>query len=179
MNGLFSIGDTAPDFSFETLWNGNNSFYNMLEQSKVFLLFLRYIGCPLCRIKIDELIRDLDQFEAHGVRPVAVLQSAPEVMRDQKEQKEIPLTVVCDPKAEIFEQYGVKVGSIFRYLTPSVIRKGLASNKLGYGHGKYEGREKQLPAVFLVDTDRIIRYAYYGKNVGDVPENSTLLKIIS
>ena len=108
---------------------------------------------------------------------MVVLQSTPEVIRGQTEQKEMPLTIVCDSAAEIFEQYGVKVGSIFRYLTPSVIRKGLASKKLGYKHGKYEGREKQLPAVFLVDTDRIIRYVYYGKNVGDVPANSTLLTL--
>ncbi|MBW1849259.1 MAG: hypothetical protein JRJ27_19510, partial [Deltaproteobacteria bacterium] len=66
-------------------------------------------------------------------------------------------------------------GSIFRYISPGIIKKALRAKKEGFKHGKSEGKELQLPAVFLVDTNKAVKYAYYGKNIGDIPDNQSLL----
>ena len=36
----------------------------------------------------------------------------------------------------------------------------------------------QLPAVFIIGTDKRVTYAYYGRNVADVPETKKLLEAI-
>jgi hypothetical protein len=41
-------------------------------------------------------------------------------------------------------------------------------------HGKFEGRETQLPAVFVIATDKVIAYTYYGKHISDIPSLWTI-----
>ena len=44
----------------------------------------------------------------------------------------------------------------------------------GFSHGKFEGKETQLPAAFVVNSMKIITYAYYGKHISDLPSPATL-----
>jgi len=44
-----------------------------------------------------------------------------------------------------------------------------------FGHGRFEGKETQLPAAFTVTADKVIHYAYYGKNIGDIPPLSAII----
>ena len=55
------------------------------------------------------------------------------------------------------------------------IRKMQAAKKAGLEHGKYEGNELQLPAVFLLDSAMNVVYAHRGKSAGDMPEIADLL----
>jgi peroxiredoxin Q/BCP len=34
----------------------------------------------------------------------------------------------------------------------------------------------RMPAQFLIDRQGIVRYAHYGRGMGDIPENSEILK---
>ncbi len=166
---------TAPDFTFDSPWKKSLQFHDYLKDSKAIIIFLRYIGCPLCQLKISEIKRDWQKFEKKGVQILVALQSTPENIKELIEEKDMPFTIICDPKERIFELYHVAPGSVFRYVTPGVIKKALKARKEGFKHGANEGKELQLPAVFIVGTDKKINYAYYGKNVGDVPDNDTLL----
>jgi hypothetical protein len=56
-----------------------------------------------------------------------------------------------------------------------VIMKAMKASRGGFRHGKKEGKEMQLPAVFIVNGAGKIDYAYYGKNIGDVPDNDVIL----
>ena len=48
----------------------------------------------------------------------------------------------------------------------------------GYKHGAYEGNELQLPASFVVDRERRISYAHYGKSAGDTPDVRSLAELL-
>ena len=54
------------------------------------------------------------------------------------------------------------------------IAKATAS---GYKHGAYEGNDR-LPACFVVDKERKILYAHYGKSAGDTPDARTLANLL-
>ena len=153
MKDRIKIGMTSPDFTFDSPWEKSLKFYDFLKKDKVLLIFLRYIGCPLCQLKISEIIRNLDQFKKAGVKVFVALQSDPSTIRDTAEKKDMPVTIVCDPDEKIFRLFKVHPGSIFRYITPGVIAKAIRAKKQGFAHGKNEGRELQLPAVFLIGKD--------------------------
>jgi len=173
-----TTGTTAPDFRFDTPWKESLTFYDFLKDKKALLMFLRYMGCPLCQMKLSEMIRDKDAFKDAGVNIFLVLQSQPEVIRESADEKDIPIPLICDPNMNIFNMYRVYPGTLFGYMTPGVIKKAIQAKKEGFRHGKNEGKEFQLPAVFLIDTDKRITYAYYGKNVSDIPDNPSLLSTI-
>lgn len=184
MGNKITAGSKAPDFTFDSPWKKSLKFHDFLKKGNTALIFLRYMGCPICQMKIAELRRDWDEFRKRNLGVLVVLQSEAENMISVKgseetlKEKDIPFTIVLDPKEEIFRLYGVKPGSIFRYATPATIKKAMQSKKLGFKHGVSEGKELQLPALFIVDDKKIVRYTYYGKNVSDVPENAALFDII-
>lgn len=176
-------GVKAPDFEFNSPWKKSLKFYDFLGKEKTILMFLRYMGCPICQMKISEIRVNWDEFKKRKLNVLVVLQSEAENVISVKgtekalNEKDLPFTVVLDPTEEIFKLYGVLPGSISRYITPGTIKKAMQSKKLGFKHGVSEGKELQLPAVFIVDGKKKIRYAYYGKSVSDVPGNNELFDI--
>lgn len=175
MKETIAAGMKAPDHTFNTPWKKDIRLSDVAKDKRTYLIFLRYMGCPLCQMKISRLKKDWERFKKAGLNVVVVLQSEPENITALVDQKEIPFHIACDPDETFFHLYGVMPGSIFRYATPSVIKKAMQAKKLGFSHGKSEGKEMQLPAVFLIGKDMKVEYAYYGGNVGDVPENDEIL----
>ncbi|MBN1881708.1 MAG: AhpC/TSA family protein [Deltaproteobacteria bacterium] len=179
MKQIITAGMTAPDFTFNTPWKQNIRLSDVAGERRTYLIFLRYMGCPLCQMKISRLKSDWGRFREADLNVVVVLQSEPENITALVSEDEVPFYIACDPDEALFRLYGVATGSIFRYATPSVIKKAMRAKKMGFSHGKSEGKEMQLPAVFLLHTDMNVAYAYYGRNVGDVPENDDLLATAS
>jgi len=176
MKETITTGMTAPDRTFNTPWKQGLRLSDLAKERRTYLIFLRYMGCPLCQMKISRLKEEWKRFSNADLNVVVVLQSEPENITSLVSEEEIPFHIACDPDESFFQLYGVMPGSIFRYATPSVIKKAMEAKKTGFAHGKSEGKEMQLPAVFLIGQDMMVQYAYYGKNVGDVPENDELLK---
>ena len=48
----------------------------------------------------------------------------------------------------------------------------------GFRHEKFEGKETQLPAAFVISSEHIIKYEYYGTTISDVPAPETLAAIL-
>jgi thioredoxin-dependent peroxiredoxin len=175
MTQRLTAGAAAPDFVFDTPWKKKLKLSDFTGKKTTVLMFLRYIGCPICQMKIAELKKEFGRFENNGAHLLVVLQSTPANISAMISEKDMPFVIVCDPGERIFTLYGVKPGSIFGYVTPTTIVRAIKATRLGFRHGKYEGNEKQLPATFIIDKGRKVRYAYYGKNVADVPKTEKLL----
>ena len=178
MNKKITTGMTAPDFTFDTPWKKGLKLSDFAKRGKTVLMFLRYIGCPICQMKIAELREEIGEFKRRKVNLLVVLQSTPANITGVVSEKDIPFVIVCDPKEKLFASYYVKPGSIFGYVTPTTIIRAIRATRRGFKHGKYEGNEKQLPAVFIIGTDKKVTYARYGKNVADVPETKEILGVI-
>lgn len=171
-------GTQVPDFTFVSPWEAEVSFHRAIAGRPSVLFFLRYLGCPLCQMKIAEIRRDLARFAALDARVFVALQSDQAVVRPHIE-RELPLTIICDPTHAIFRQYGVEPGGILAYVAPSVLLKGVRAMRRGFRKGQKEGIELQRPATFVIDAQRTARFAHYGTNIGDVPNNELLLNRLS
>jgi peroxiredoxin len=174
MNRHITEGMKAPDFKFNTPWEQNLDFHRAINGTTTVLFFLRYMGCPICQYKISEIMRDMDKFNALGTGIFIVLQSDPAVVKEHIGGEEISFKIMCDPDQELFRLYGVEPGNIFQYIAPSVIMKAVKASRRGFSHGAKEGNEMQRPAVFIIDKNKSVTFAYYGKNIGDLPENEAI-----
>ncbi len=175
MNKKLTAGMKAPNFTYDTISGQSFDFYKASRGEKAVLYFLRYAGCPICQLKIWDIMRTYDELAAAGLAVYVILQSGPSSVKEGLAGVTPPFTIVCDPKEKIFSLYGVAPGNIFQYLAPPVIMKAMKASRSGYKHGKKEGQEMQLPAVFIVSTGETITFAYYGRNIGDVPDNGVIL----
>jgi peroxiredoxin len=169
MSAKLRVADKAPDFKFESPWDKERKFYEITGKRPAVLVFLRYIGCPVCQLAMADIKRDINLIEKKGAALFVVLQSSSSNIASVTKKEDWPFTIISDPQGNLFKQYNVEPGGILKYLHPVGLITVIRATFKGYMHGKFEGRETQLPAVFIVAPNKIITYAYYGKNISDIP----------
>jgi peroxiredoxin len=86
--------------------------------------------------------KNLNEFEAAGVRPVAISVDAPEVSRNLASKAGYTFPLLSDPKAETIRRY----------------------NLLHKGAGP-EGSDIARPAEFLVDSSGVVRWANFTEDI--------------
>jgi len=175
MNNLLKAGDSAPNFNFNTPWKTEQNLFQSLEDHSVVCVFLRYHGCPVCQMEMANLKRDIESFSDKNAKVFIVLQSSVDTMKPLLNQSDWLLEIIADPEGKIFNQYGVNPGGIIKYLHPSGLVALIKATFRGFVHKKFEGKETQLPAAFIINKDQSIKYAYYGKTISDVPSPAQLV----
>jgi len=168
------VGDKAHDFDFQTPWSPRQKFHETMGNNPAILVFLRYQGCPVCQMEMAQLKREIGLFTQKETKVFVFLQSSPETVATAANEADWPFFIVCDPQGAIFQEYAVEPGGIFKYLHPAGVIAAIKAVSQGFRHGKFEGKETQLPAAFAVNPMKIITYAYYGKHISDLPSPATL-----
>ncbi|MBD3821443.1 MAG: AhpC/TSA family protein [Thiotrichales bacterium] len=163
---------TAPNFSAITL--EHELFDLTTPRTKPLLLaFFRYASCPLCNLRVHELIQNFDELKDQ-LDIVAVFQSPEDKIRQYVGTQAIPFPVLPDPQKKLYHLYGVESSWVgfakawtikIRQVFQAVIRKHFLP-------GTIEGEIHRIPADFIIDTNNLIVQAYYGKDIGDhIPLN--------
>ena len=169
MNSKLAMGNKAPDFKFITPWDDEVNFYDAIGNNPAVLIFLRYYGCPVCQMEMVEIKQAIDLVRQKGGRVFVALQSAPETIASLIKRDDFPFTIICDPQGKVFQLYGVEAGGIIKYLHPAGLLAAIKAISRGFRHGKFEGKETQLPAAFVLNVEKVIKYVHYGKNISDIP----------
>jgi peroxiredoxin len=167
-------GDKAHDFTFDTPWTSRQNFFETLNNKPAVLVFLRYLGCPVCQMEMAHLKREIGLFTQKGTKVFVFLQSSPATVAAVTKENDWPFVIVCDPHGNIFRKYAVEAGGLLRYLNPAGLVAAIKATGQGFRHGKFEGQETQVPAAFTVNSMNIITYAYYGKHINDLPTPAIL-----
>jgi thioredoxin-dependent peroxiredoxin len=176
MDSKLAPGNKAPDFKFKTPWDDDVNFYDAVGNNPAVLIFLRYYGCPVCQMEMAKIKQEIDLARHEGALVFVVLQSEPKVIASLIRNEDFPFTIICDLQGEIFQLYGVEAGGIVKYLHPAGLVAAIKASFRGFMHGKFEGKETQLPAAFAMAADKVVKYTHYGENISDMP---SLAKIIN
>ncbi|MGD0276695.1 MAG: redoxin domain-containing protein [Syntrophales bacterium] len=169
MKSRLNVGSKAPDFSFNTPWENNLSFYKETDNKKAVLFFLRYYGCSVCQMEMSSIRREINVLRQGDTKVFVILQSHPSTLTSLLRKKDWPFIIVSDPQGDIFHLYHVEPGGILKYMHPAGLVAAIKAVSQGFRHGKFEGKETQMPAVLTISSDKTITFAYYGSNVGDIP----------
>lgn len=161
------IGDDALDFTAET-WKGETVELQALRGSKVWLAFFRYAACPLCNLRVSDMIRKHKKFEDAGLKIVAVFQSPPEKMSEFVGTLEPPFPMISDPEEKLYKLYGLGSSPI-GFLNPAMLKKMARAYKSGVLRlGAPDGTVDRIPGDFLIDENGVIRDVFNG---GDISEH--------
>ena len=170
------LGAAVPDFTAFSRDGQTVKAYELFRaQEKTLLCFLRYAGYTVCQYDIWEIARLYEDLQKKGITPVVVLQSSQE---NAESLGELPYLVLCDPEGGLYRQYSISATVTLKSLiTPKAMGRVEKAVQMGLQHGKYEGEEKQLPALFVVDRDGIAQYANYPSDIDIAPALEEVLHI--
>lgn len=178
----FAVGDKMPNLAFTTA-SGLKSTVREVQSKDTFFVVLRYIGCTLCRYDIHILQKSYSEFLKKDAQIYVVVQSSCESVNESLQGETLPFEIICDLDLVFYTALQVKPAEDKSQLAPdyamdAIMEKVSKAKKAGFEHGKYEGIEEQLPAVFLIDKSGTVKYVNYGKHVVDIPTIEEMLSMI-
>ncbi|MDR3361355.1 MAG: AhpC/TSA family protein [Desulfovibrio sp.] len=171
-------GDKALNFTLNTPWNQDLDFFAETANKKTAVFFLRYFGCTTCQLEIHNIIKNHARFVDAGGTVYVVLQSEASTIIESRSPEDIPFVLILDAEQKLYKLYGIGSRAEGQAYTPAHIAKRTLALEQGFTHGKYEGNEQQLPAVFVIDEEHVVRFAHYGEEVSDIPAHEDILTIL-
>lgn len=126
-----------------------------------------------------QLRRRENDFRQLGAQVVLVGLGTPEDAAAFKDRFDISFPIIADPEKVLYKAFHLKQATAKTFLSPGMAVKGVSAVLRGYGIGMPTGDVRQLPGVFIIDTDGIIRYRFFAANPADHPEPDVLLEKIA
>ncbi len=157
-------GEKAINFTVTGL-SGKTISLKDFKDKKILLSFYRYASCPLCNLRISQLIQQYDDMKKKGLVIIAFFQSPKESMLEYVGKQDVPFSLVPDPKREIYKLYRIEK-SWFKYVIGGISWKMFKALRKGYKIKDQEGQQNIVPADFLIE-NMIIKKAYYGRSIAD------------
>jgi thioredoxin-dependent peroxiredoxin len=96
------------------------------------------------------LTEQYDEFRAAGAEVIALVKDTEEAARSYFSEHNIPFPCLADPEHTVYDQYEVH------------------SKMLSLG---------QRPALFVIDREGLVQYAYLGWQQWEIPPNDVVLEV--
>jgi len=173
-----TVGQPAPEFEAIDQKDRLVRIPAGCKGKKVVLSFLRYLGCPLCLMKLDEMIAHYPAYAAAGTSLIAVVQSVPGHVKKYSERKQVPFSLLSDVERKLYQLYQVPVGGIKEFIAPPVLMATIQATLKGHMHGRFEGSELQIPADFVIGPEGKLSFVHYGKDISDFLSHQALLAVL-
>ena len=158
----------APNFTIKDV-NGTTVNLSDYKGKKVMLTFYRNVGCPVCNIRFHQLQEQADYFKSKNMVMLAVYESSAELMKTYLEGETFYATMLPNPDQSLYQLYDIDrgVGKMMKGLFHGAMKKMTQGKKMYKHKIKQDGNNDRIGADFLIDENRVVKIAYYGKYLGD------------
>lgn len=162
------VNQPAPDFSVTDAYGKSLSLRD-LRGKKVLLSFQRFVGCPICNVRVHELMNAYDSLSRQNVELVVVYESSADNLRQYLADTPVSFRMVADPDAKLYTLYGVghSMGKMMRGMMHGAMKKAKAGEKLFKTKLNRDGTLSRIEADFLINPDGTVATAHYDRYVGD------------
>ena len=157
-------GDKAPDFTLPNI-KGEKVSLSLQKGKWIILVFYRGNWCSLCNTQIINLARDYQKFQEINAEIITISTDTPEKAAKAQKKSHSLFPILLDEKGKVVQLYDV------------LVEKREWKDIPAFMHGKKAGTYA-MPAVFIIDPQRVIRYSYVGRSFTDRPSNENLLKTL-
>lgn len=169
------MGDDAPEVALAAL--DGATLECRRPKGPVLLSFTRYAGCPVCQLHVGRIAAAMAAFRARSCGVWMVFQSSPERLLEAMARWTPGFAAVADPGARLYGAFGA-APSLAGYLHPLSLVALARATFAGERHGRFEGRETQMPADFVIAPGGRIALAHYGRHAGDDAPVDALLAAV-
>jgi peroxiredoxin len=146
-------------------------------EQPVVLIHLRHFGCILCRHYAGALRDFHADFEALGVRLVAVGTGGRQYAREFVAERKIPYLVLVDKHMASHEVIRAKQGPFIGILKPRVLLAAVKAWRAGERQGKTGPNPFKYGAAHVIGPGNVLHYAWINDDYHDNTPVEELLAI--
>lgn len=166
-------GDIFPHFNLSNSEGQMQALTPLLDKGPVIISFYRGGWCPYCVLELKALRDIVDNLSALNVTLVAISPETVDYTADTKQQNALNFIVLSDTSNQLASQCGL----VYQ------MSESLIARFAGFGidiqnrncSDKYE---LPIPATYIVDRHRIIRYAFVEEDYISRAEPDEVLKVL-
>jgi hypothetical protein len=169
------MGSHALEHALQhTTTTAGRTLRSLTDERASLFVFLRHFGCTFCREAVSDLARTRTAIEEHAALVVVHLGSPSEGSAFLSRAGLDGVHHVSDPKARVYEAFGLERGSLRQLFGPAVMKRGIEAGLFGgHGIGLLAGDGTRMPGVFLVHRGEILR-AFVHRDAGERPSYADL-----
>lgn len=164
------ISSVIPDVTVRDMEGNTIKLREFTAQQPTVLVFYRGGWCPYCSLHLAELKRIEQQIIDLGWQIAAISVDQPEVLKQTLTEKELPYTLLSDSPAEVLKAFGlaytVDPATVARYKEVGIDLEASS----GYKH-----HILPAPAVYLIDTNGVVRFNYVNPDYKERISSDVLL----
>jgi peroxiredoxin len=172
LDSALEFGATAPDFHLPNAFGNWIRLSDLLRKGMVVLTFYRGDWCPYCNLTLRAFQHILPEILQHGASLVAVSPQSPKHGLSLSTKNQLSYQVLSDSNNMTARAYRLV------YQMPEILRR--AYEAMGHDmiqqHGSWE---LPLPATFIIDQNRSVRYRFLNVDYTRRAEPTEILKILS
>src|SRR5882757_8319069 len=71
--------------------------------SKTLLTFMRFAGCPVCNLRVHELLKNADLLQKKNIKVVLVYESSKETMLEYLQTENLPFIFLADKENKLYD----------------------------------------------------------------------------
>jgi peroxiredoxin len=144
-----------PEFELTNATGDTVKLSDLLEKGPLVISFYRGGWCPYCNIELNALQDSLWAIREQGAELVAISPEVPAQSLATREKHELDFEILTDTNNEVARQLGI-VHQIDDELNEVYQSLGINIDE----HNQDGKNELPLPATYVIDQNRIIRWAF-------------------
>ena len=125
-----------------------------------------------------QLRRERHRFDEAGAQVVLVGMGTPSESKAFAAKHDVPYPIVCDPGKILYRTFDLKRMAPWGFFAPEVVLKGVSAMARGHLMGLPQGDVRQLPGVFVIDTNGKIVFSHYAADPADHPAVADILAAV-
>ncbi len=154
------------------------TFGNVVQKGPVILNFYRGEWCPFCQAQLKALQMAAPEFKALGASLLAISPQTPDHSISTVKNLGLTFDVLSDAGNKVAHEYGIA-------FTVDERQRGI-DRQFGVNLPECNGDESYelpIPATYIIDSDRIIRYSFldtdYTKRMEPVSILDQIMQVVS
>lgn len=153
------IGEEIPEFSLPNAYGKMVDSSEILKKHKMILAFYRGSWCPYCNLELNFLQKNLSGIKNKNTVLVAISPQSPDHSLPMAERNKLEFEILTDFNNAFAEKLGI-VFQLQDFVIPYY--QDLGINLSDYN--KNENNTLPVPAIFVVDKDRVVTYKFLDVN---------------
>ncbi len=171
------VNDQMISFTVDNAFDGDKQasieLDELLKDGPVVLTFYRGSWCPYCVTELTAIQQRLEKITDTGATVLAISPEVPGKTADLKEQKDLGFLFGTDHNNELAKKL-----ALWFELDEETVKR---YNQYGLDIPESNGTgtwELPVPATYVIDTDRTIRFAFVDENYKERADYDEVLKVL-